>query len=440
MGAPSLASKRPAATSLPNFSLPPPEVPRAVPDGLPSSGSYGSTSQSSPPGGQSVYYSNHMTGSWPTPGGSQLSGYTYATSDPVTSSTGPLAPPTYSRAPSSYGSATSPSLQHFPSRSASSSASNGESLPAAYSYQDQHAFPSPVAAGAGGGGGGALGSPLASQSPAARQQPGLSQSLLGAPTPSAARSAAPGQNTQGTSGTSQEGASYRPPPTPTSCYPSTSTAQHGSYPSFPSPVTQPSPATSPTASSEPIPRILGPISAMSPPLQFPAGRGHPIPPIGSYASYGPIPGPVLSNMHHPGSPLAMVNGMPGIAGYGHHPGLSPHHGPGLYIHHGNAPAQHADRDRPYKCNECAHAFNRNHDLKRHKRIHMAIKPFPCADCGKRFSRKDALKRHRLVKGCRGASPTEGKGPAPGGPGTTSSKRGDAGIQKRGASPTGIKRA
>jgi len=38
-------------------------------------------------------------------------------------------------------------------------------------------------------------------------------------------------------------------------------------------------------------------------------------------------------------------------------------------------------------------------LKRHKRIHLAVKPFPCQFCDKSFSRKDALKRHILVKGC-----------------------------------------
>lgn len=45
--------------------------------------------------------------------------------------------------------------------------------------------------------------------------------------------------------------------------------------------------------------------------------------------------------------------------------------------------------------------NRNHDLKRHKRIHLDLKPFKCAKCDKSFSRKDALRRHWLVKGCKG---------------------------------------
>merc|ERR1712093_616938 len=56
-------------------------------------------------------------------------------------------------------------------------------------------------------------------------------------------------------------------------------------------------------------------------------------------------------------------------------------------------------DRPFRCDQCPQSFNRNHDLKRHKRIHLAVKPFPCGHCDKSFSRKDALKRHVLVKGC-----------------------------------------
>jgi len=48
-------------------------------------------------------------------------------------------------------------------------------------------------------------------------------------------------------------------------------------------------------------------------------------------------------------------------------------------------------DRPFKCNQCPQFFSRNHDLKRHKRIHLAVKPFPCGHCEKSYSRKDALK-------------------------------------------------
>jgi uncharacterized Zn-finger protein len=68
-------------------------------------------------------------------------------------------------------------------------------------------------------------------------------------------------------------------------------------------------------------------------------------------------------------------------------------------------------DRPFKCNQCPQSFNRNHDLKRHKRIHLAVKPFPCTHCDKSFSRKDALKRHILVKGCGKSQPASQATPA-----------------------------
>lgn len=39
---------------------------------------------------------------------------------------------------------------------------------------------------------------------------------------------------------------------------------------------------------------------------------------------------------------------------------------------------------------------RNHALKRHKRIHLAVKPFSCSRCQKSFSRKDSLKVGTLL--------------------------------------------
>lgn len=48
-------------------------------------------------------------------------------------------------------------------------------------------------------------------------------------------------------------------------------------------------------------------------------------------------------------------------------------------------------EKPHQCDQCPTAFTRNHDLKRHKRIHWAVKPYPCDGCDKAFSRKDALK-------------------------------------------------
>lgn len=56
-----------------------------------------------------------------------------------------------------------------------------------------------------------------------------------------------------------------------------------------------------------------------------------------------------------------------------------------------SPLSNVAHDRPFKCDQCPQSFNRNHDLKRHKRIHLAVKPFPCGHCEKSFSRKDALK-------------------------------------------------
>ncbi|KAI5890610.1 uncharacterized protein SCHCODRAFT_02601101 [Schizophyllum commune H4-8] len=60
----------------------------------------------------------------------------------------------------------------------------------------------------------------------------------------------------------------------------------------------------------------------------------------------------------------------------------------------------ASQARPYACDICQLAFNRQHDLKRHRETHTGEKPYLCnGGCGKTFTRKDALKRHQLVKGC-----------------------------------------
>ncbi|KAL7412871.1 hypothetical protein BDY24DRAFT_334366, partial [Mrakia frigida] len=51
----------------------------------------------------------------------------------------------------------------------------------------------------------------------------------------------------------------------------------------------------------------------------------------------------------------------------------------------------------FKCLDCPQSFSRNHDLKRHQKIHLAIKPYTCTNCTKAFTRKDALRRHLTVK-------------------------------------------
>ncbi|KAF9887273.1 hypothetical protein FE257_010401 [Aspergillus nanangensis] len=110
-------------------------------------------------------------------------------------------------------------------------------------------------------------------------------------------------------------------------------------------------------------------------------------------------GPVRTNVHNPNSPMSLV-------GSNLQPGLMPDFNSGyvasmqhLYPHPGGHGGPGPTTDRPFKCDQCPQSFNRNHDLKRHKRIHLSVKPFPCTHCDKSFSRKDALKRHILVKGC-----------------------------------------
>ncbi|KAI2823869.1 transcriptional regulator family: C2H2 zinc finger [Aspergillus niger] len=142
-------------------------------------------------------------------------------------------------------------------------------------------------------------------------------------------------------------------------------------------------------------------------------------PPGGYSPYGqqgiPWPsyslpavnGPIWTNVHNPNGQMSLTGNLqsgvlPGLPGYnsGHvanmqqmqqlYGGHPPHPGHG---------APGPTNDRPFKCDQCPQSFNRNHDLKRHKRIHLSVKPFPCTHCDKSFSRKDALKRHILVKGC-----------------------------------------
>lgn len=49
--------------------------------------------------------------------------------------------------------------------------------------------------------------------------------------------------------------------------------------------------------------------------------------------------------------------------------------------------------RPFRCNACPASFARNHDLKRHLKLHDK-KAWKCEGCHKIFSRRDAIKRHK----------------------------------------------
>ena len=49
--------------------------------------------------------------------------------------------------------------------------------------------------------------------------------------------------------------------------------------------------------------------------------------------------------------------------------------------------------RPFRCGACPASFARNHDLKRHMKLHDK-KAWKCEGCNKVFSRRDAIKRHK----------------------------------------------
>lgn len=172
----------------------------------------------------------------------------------------------------------------------------------------------------------------------------------------------------------------RPPPTPSFYSQPSSASQPPTFPysAGPSPMHQ-SPISAGGSLSRMSPHEN---QGQMPPLQtqpphYPQHRPY---------SY-PLSGPVLSNINNPHGQLALVGGM----GHGMMPPFNSGHAVHMqmYGHHSQQPSQ--QNDRPFRCDQCPQSFNRNHDLKRHKRIHLAVKPFPCGHCDKSFSRKDALK-------------------------------------------------
>ncbi|KAI1800868.1 hypothetical protein F4811DRAFT_564400 [Daldinia bambusicola] len=204
--------------------------------------------------------------------------------------------------------------------------------------------------------------------------------------------------------------SYSRPPTASGYYSGTpsSTTPNTSYPSFTSTHSSSPPSSSITAGS-----IHRNSSTLSPHQQHSPMQGLPYRPLPSYTlpptmgSGSTVGGPILSNMANPGGQMTIMNGI-GPMAHGYHPA-------GHLVNQNLYTSTHPiPQDRPFKCDICPISFNRNHDLKRHRRIHDAIKPFPCTFCEKSFSRKDALKRHRLVKGCgtRKTSPTDDTGSSP----------------------------
>lgn len=176
---------------------------------------------------------------------------------------------------------------------------------------------------------------------------------------------------------------FRPPPTPSYSYQPATTPQQASFPystgpspTHQSPISASVPRMSPAVSHGAIPSIPS----------NPAPSPHPY--QRSYGNYVPAPSPVYTNVNNPNGQMALVGGV--------HPGMMQgfNSGHAAAMPHFLGPHQHQQQpanDRPFKCDQCPQSFNRNHDLKRHKRIHLAVKPFPCTHCDKSFSRKDALK-------------------------------------------------
>ncbi|KAK4569650.1 hypothetical protein LTR86_003415 [Recurvomyces mirabilis] len=380
-GTDSFTSRRINAAYLPSFELPPPphagfqakyphSAAQQAPTTLTSVGNLLTPPSNSSADGISPS-SAITTGSASSHGGVQ----------PYASSVGGMWPPPSTSGASSYVYASAPAPQPFGSRStlfspslnsivrATHSPTASESLPPPPYELPQYSTTMSMSA-----------PPL--QTAHTQPQQMMSSSMMNGSTPVSASMTHPSPVH------SQE--AFRPPPTTTYYSGShhTGTPQQATYPytSGPSPIQQ-----SPISAGGSIPR-MSPINGAGsmPPI------GPPPPQYGQYRPHSyPLPGPVLSNIGNPNGQLALVGGMQ----HGMMSGYNSGHAAQMHQMYGHPPASNPQNDRPFRCDQCPQSFNRNHDLKRHKRIHLAVKPFPCGHCDKSFSRKDALKRHVLVKGC-----------------------------------------
>lgn len=379
MGAPaSFTARRAHATHLPAFELPPPPIPQkhnsyshshqpTLATNLTSVGNLLTPPTNGSADGMSPALPNG-SGMWQQPSTTTSTSYGF---QPLSATS------QYSQARGLF----SPSLNSIVRGSNSPTAS--EALPPP-SYDMQHYTTSTMAM-------------PAPNVPAHHQM--MSSSLMGG------HNAGSAAVTQSSSAHNQDAFS-RLPPTPTSSYYShqSSTPQQGNY--------QYSTGPSPVAHSPISNGSLGKMSPANP--QGSMSSIHQTHQQPQYAQHRPysyqMTGAVLSNVHNP---TLVGGGMSMVPHFNNGHTVQMHH---LYGHQQSNP----QNDRPFRCDQCPQSFNRNHDLKRHKRIHLAVKPFPCGHCDKSFSRKDALKvrgfgfnlmyffltylqRHVLVKGCGKAS-------------------------------------
>lgn len=386
---PSFTARRSAASNLPTFELPPPQLSQKYPPF--------STINATQPSPANVSVGNLLTppsnvaGESLTPISSGMNGPNSGVNNGVSAYTpnGFWPPPVTGTNPYGFGSGTTPHAWGqgsmnplFPPRgmfspSLGSIMRNNSNSPTAteglppppYDYNQLPPFSTSMS--------------MSAPPALAAQQQAMANALMDAHTPVSTN--APQLSPVHAS----ESYMQRPPLTPSyySGSQPSSTPQQGHFPSYTtaSPVQQ-SPMTLNGGGSRISP------TSNQPPILHPA----PIPqphhfsrPFTSY-SLPAMNGPIMSNVHSPNSQMALVGGLPG----GMIPAFNSGHA-AMQQMYGQHPSQQTQQnDRPFKCDQCPQSFNRNHDLKRHKRIHLAVKPFPCGHCDKSFSRKDALKVSR----------------------------------------------
>ena len=391
----SLGARRSAASNLPNFELPPPPaisqkfMTYTVPatQSTPAMVSVGNllTPPSNIPGDSLSPISSAMSntgnatqpytptgGFWqPSSGGANTFSLGTGTTPQAWNNQGPINPLFPPRG------IFSPSLNSLV-RNSSNSPSSADGLPPPPPFDMNPLPPFP--------GSMSMSTPSNPPSVTTQQHQAIAQAYMNAQSPGSAPTTQASPINASDSYTQQ-----RQPPTPTyynGSQPS-STPQNNHFPAFQnhSPAQQ-----SPMSASTPHGPRISPISAQTPGVQQSASQqGSTF--VRPYPTYNlpAMPGPIMTNMHSPGGHMAMVN-MPGHALPGSMMPGFPHSGASAQMQQmygGHQPSHQSER--PFKCDQCPQSFNRNHDLKRHKRIHLAVKPFPCGHCEKSFSRKDALK-------------------------------------------------
>ncbi|KAI4278303.1 MAG: hypothetical protein LQ337_001125 [Flavoplaca oasis] len=410
----SLTARRSAASNLPNFELPPPSSisqkfltynSSSIPttQSTPAMVSVGNllTPPSQVPGGSLSPISSAMSnngngnqnvqpytptgGFWPPPGTGQNPFSLTTGTTPQPWNQGPINPLCPPRG------VFSPSLQSLV-RNSSHSPSSADGLPPPPPYDMNQLPPFP----------GTISMPSPSNLPpvaSQHSQQALAQYMNNVQSPMSA------QTSQASPVNGPDSYRQQPPPTPTyySGSQPSSTPQSSQFPPFHnhSPVQQ-----SPLSASTNQGSRISPLGAQNAGMQQQQQQQPPPNPhqansfVRPYSQYTlPMAGPIMSNQHNPGGQMAMVGmptsqGLPGNIMPGFNSGASAQMQQMYGGHH--HPAVAPLNERPFKCDQCPQSFNRNHDLKRHKRIHLAVKPFPCGHCDKSFSRKDALKVSSMV--------------------------------------------